>query len=147
MSIHSRLFQEGAEGHHGSLRLTMRMLPLVFAYGVLAWLGFALAAPLIAALFGPGYEPLARILPILGVLPLLRAVADFGAEIFITSDRPGVQALVQSGSTALRIVVGLFLIMQFGLDGAVANTVAVTGLTAVVLWALALRGKAPERQA
>jgi O-antigen/teichoic acid export membrane protein len=139
ISVHSRLFREGASGQLGSFRPTVAVLPIIVAYGILAWILFAFGGSVFAWIFGPGYGQLAQILPILGALPLLRAVADLGAEIFITSNLPGVQVLVQTFSTASRILVGLVLVYLFGLYGAIGTALAITAATAVLFWSLALR--------
>ena len=114
-------------------------MPLTVGYGLVAWAGFALSAKLVVLVFGAEYDALVRILPVLGALPLLRAVADFGAEVFQSSDRPGVQAINQTFATVLRVSLGFVLIAPFGLDGAVATTLAVNLISGTVLWCLAWR--------
>lgn len=145
VAMHSRLFREGGSRRHGSLGLTIKMLPLVGAYGLVAWIGFAILAPGVAWLFGSGYERLTTILPLLGALPLLRAITELAAEVFVTSDRPGLQVLVQSLGLLVRFALGLFLIANFGIDGAIASTLAVTAVTGVVLWGIALDLRGPAR--
>jgi O-antigen/teichoic acid export membrane protein len=145
MSMHSRLFREGESGHHGSLRLVLRMLPLVAGYGALAWLGFVVVAPPVAWVFGPGYEDLAAILPILGALPLLRAITELAAEVFVTSDRPGLQVFVQGLAFLVRIALGVLLISRFGIDGAIATTLVITAATGIVLWSIALGSRGSVR--
>lgn len=146
MVMHSRLFYAGGSGLHGSLSLTRKMLPLVVGYGVLAWIGFVVAAPFFAWLFGPGYERLGTILPILGVLPLLRAVTELAAEVFITSDRPGLQVSIQMLGFLARVALGLVLISQFVIDGAIATSLLVTATMAGVLWWIALSSSKEDRR-
>lgn len=137
VSIQSRLFREGASGHHNTYRLTLKVLPLTIVYGIFAWIGFWLLAPILAWMFGQEFSSLASILPILGALPLIRAISEYGAEIFMASDRPGVQAVIQSVATILRMGLGFILIAAFELQGAVATALLVSILSGAILWYLA----------
>ncbi|MDC0660362.1 oligosaccharide flippase family protein [Leisingera sp. SS27] len=137
VTFQSRLFREGAQGHGKTYDLSLKLVPAVVVYGFIAWAGFAVLAPLITRVFGPEFELLSRILPVLGALPLVRAVADYGAEIFMASDRPFVQAMTQTLATSLRIGLGLFLIGGFGVQGAIATAIAVNAISASILWGLA----------
>lgn len=133
----SRLFREGASGHLGTYRLTLKILPITVLYGFVAWAGLWLLAPLVVWAFGPEFAALSMILPVLGALPLVRSVADFGAEVFLASDRPGIQAMTQSFATVLRVALGFALIAPFGLNGAVATALAVNIISGAILWTLA----------
>lgn len=137
VAFQSRLYREGAAGHAGTFRMTARLLPIAIVYGFLVWIVFWLVSPLALWLFGPDFALLARILPVLGALPLLRAVSDYGAEIFLASDRPGIQALTQTFATILRVSLGVFLVSTFYLDGAIATALLVNFLVGVFLWVLA----------
>lgn len=144
-SLQGRLFREGAGGTSGAFRLTMKILPLTVAYGLIAWAGFALSAPLVVMLFGNEYRALADVLPMLGALPLLRTIADFGAEIFLASDRPIVQAMNQTFGTTFRVLLGFGLIGAFGLSGAVMTALSVNLISGAILWTLAWRAVRREQ--
>lgn len=135
----ARIFRSGAGGHSEAYKLTRRVLPLTMLYGAGVWAAFALVADAVVWVFGPEFYLLSGILPILGALPLLRTISDFGAEVFLASDRPSVQALTQTASTVLRVVLGVILISRFGLEGAVATALSVSALTGAVLWFLVAR--------
>jgi O-antigen/teichoic acid export membrane protein len=137
--MQARMFREGALGHKGIFKLTLKIMPLTIAYGLLAWLGFVVLAPLAVWAFGPSFSALAHILPIFGALPLLRATADFGAEIFLSSDRPGIQAMTQTFTTVLRIGLGFVLIASYQLMGGVFTALAVNLVSGSILWFLAWR--------
>lgn len=137
VAFQSRLYREGASSLAGTFRMTARLLPIAIVYGFIVWIVFYLVSPLIIRLFGPDFALLARILPVLGALPLLRAVSDYGAEIFLASDRPGVQALTQTFATILRVALGVLLVSTFYLDGAIATALLVNFLVGVFLWILA----------
>ena len=136
--MQARLFRAGASGNDEAFRLSRKLLPLIVVYGFFVWFAFWLLAPLISRLFGPGFESMASILPILGALPLLRAVSEFGAEIFMSSDKPAVQAATQTVMTVLRITLGIFLISSYAINGAIATALGVTLLSGVILWGLAV---------
>lgn len=143
--MQARMFREGAAGHRGIFALTLKIMPITVGYGLLAWLGFALVGPLAVWGFGPSFAELAYILPIFGALPLLRATADFGAEIFQSSDRPVVQAMTQTFTTVLRISLGFLLISSLRLRGAVLTALAVNLISGSILWVLAWLGaRAPK---
>jgi len=137
ISFQSRLFREGELGHANSYRLILKILPMAVFYGFVIWAFFWLTAPLIAEIFGREFSALASILPLLGLLPLIRAFSDYGAEIFLTSDRPELQAIIQTVGTMLRIVLGFLLIGLFGLQGAMVTAILVGTITGTILWGLA----------
>ncbi len=137
VSFQSKLYREGASGHVGVYRLTLKLLPVAVLYGIVIWITFGSLSPLIGWVFGPEFAPLVDILPVLGALPLVRVVSDFGAEIFLASNKPSVQAMTQTVATVLRVGLGFLLISQFMLNGAVATAIVVNLLTAIILWCLA----------
>ena len=145
VAIQARLFRAGAGGSNEAYRMARRIVPVITVYGLAVWAGFWLLAPLVARLFGPGFEALAQILPLLGVLPLLRGLAEFGAEIFMSSDRPAVQALTQSLMTALRIGLGVVLIATYQIEGAIATALLVSLISGTILWGLAWASSRPQR--
>ena len=140
----ARLFRAGVEGGGAAYDMSCRFLPVVIAYGVVVWLAFWLLAPVAARLFGPGFEGLVQILPVLGALPLLRGVAEFGAEIFMSSDRAMVQAVTQSVMTVLRIGLGIVLISAFQIQGAIATALIIGAMSGAVLWGLAWAQRGQE---
>ncbi len=142
--VQARLFRAGAEGSDAAYRMSRRFLPVVIAYGLVVWFAFWLLAPVAARIFGPGFEGLAQILPVLGALPLLRGVAEFGAEIFMSSDRAMVQATTQSVMTALRIGLGVVLISAFQIQGAIATALIISAVSGAVLWGLAMAQRGRE---
>jgi O-antigen/teichoic acid export membrane protein len=135
--VQARLFRAGAGGSAAAFQMSLRLLPGVVAYGCVVWLAFWLLAPVFAHIFGPGFEGLARILPILGALPLLRGIAEFGAEIFMSSDRAAVQAITQTAMTLSRVALGVLLIAAFQIEGAIATALIISALSGVILWAIA----------
>lgn len=137
VSFQARMFREGADGHLSVYKLTVKLLPLVILYGLFAWFCFWLLAPIFVWVFGEEFAALESILPVLGVLPLIRAISDYGAEIFMSSDKPAIQALTQTFTTILRVIVGFFLIGEFMLEGAVSTALIVSAVSAVILWGIA----------
>ncbi len=135
--MQARLFRAGAAGSTEAYRVARKLMPLVGVYGLFVWLAFCVLAPLITRLFGPGFEAMATILPVLGALPLLRAFSEFGAEIFLSSDKPYVQAIVQTLMTLIRIILGLTLISVYGSEGAIATALLTAVASGVLLWGMA----------
>lgn len=148
-SVQARLFREGATGHSAVFRFSCRLVPIVAAYGLLAWAAIVALTPLAVALFGQRYAALATILPAVAALPLLRSLADIGGEVFIASDQVGRSTAVQVLGTAVRVALGVLFIRALGLRGAPLAALAATALAAAVFWLAswhALR-QAPTRSA
>jgi len=137
--VQARLFRAGAAGSAGAYRVVRRLMPFVGVYGLAVWFAFWALAPIVSRLFGPGFEGMAAILPVLGALPLLRAVSEFGAEIFVSSDKPYVQATVQTVMTLFRIILGLVLIPTYGTEGAIATSLLMAVTSGIVLWGIGWR--------
>jgi len=132
--LQARMFREGASGHDAIFRFSLRILPVVAVYGVVVWAGIVVCAPFAVAVFGDRYARLAAILPAIGALPLLRAIADIGGEVFIAADRVGLSTAVQVLATLVRVVLGIVLVRAAGLAGAVSAALAATLVAAVVFW-------------
>jgi len=137
VAVQARLFRSGVEGTKTIFNMTVKILPAVVIYGLIVWFGFYLFAPLVSKLFGTGFELLASILPVLGLLPLLRGISEFGAEIFLSSDSPSIQAMTQTLVTAIRLGLGILLISNFQINGAIYTGLTVTTLSGFILWTLA----------
>ncbi|MEQ1941754.1 oligosaccharide flippase family protein [Mesorhizobium sp. VNQ89] len=137
ISLQARMMREGAKGHSATYRFMLRILPISVAYGIFAWGAIAVISPMLVRLFGEEYAELGRILPLMGALPLLRSIADIGAELFIASDRVSLSTIVHIVSTALRIGIGIVLIRSDGIDGAVGAALLSTTLAAIIFWTIA----------
>ena len=94
-------------------------------------------SPLLVRLFGEEYAELGRILPLMGALPLLRSIADIGAELFVASDKVSLSTTVHLISTALRVGIGIVLIRSDGIDGAVGAALLATTLAGAIFWTIA----------
>lgn len=139
ISTQSKLFSLGQEGHKAAFSVIVRMLPFVIVYGLFAWACVYFGTPLIISVFGQKYSGLSDILPVLGLVPLLRGVADMGAETFIVSDRTELQTALQLLVSGFRIIVGGLLMYFCGLQGAAIGA-ALTWLFSIFLfWRLAWR--------
>lgn len=137
ISLQARMMREGAKGHRAVYRFMLRIVPISVAYGFLAWGAIALLAPLFIYVFGEEYGELVRILPLMGALPLLRSIADIGTELFVASDKVAVSTAIQIAATALRIGIGVLLIRNAGIDGAVGAALIATMLAALIFWSAA----------
>lgn len=137
-TLQSRLHKAGAGGSIEVIHIAISIVPLLVAYGLLAWGALALGAPLLVWVFGKEYELLAHILPLLGALPLLRSFAEVGSELFLASDRSGFQSSVQISTTIFRVLVSIVLIGAWLLDGAVAAALLSAFVVGAVYWGVAL---------
>lgn len=137
ISLQARMMREGAKGHRAVYRFMLRIVPISVAYGFFAWGAIALGAPLVVYIFGEDYAELVRILPLLGALPLLRSIADIGAELFVASDKVAVSTTIQLITTALRVGIGVLLIRHSGIDGAVGAALISTILAGLIFWTAA----------
>jgi len=137
ISLQARMMREGAKGHQAMYRFMLRIMPISIAYGVFAWGAIAVLSPFLVRLFGEEYAELGNILPLMGALPLLRSIADIGAELFIASDKVSLSTTVHLISTALRVGIGVVLIRGNGIDGAVGAALLATTLAGAIFWAIA----------
>ena len=130
ISLQARMMREGAKGHQAVYRFMLRIVPISVAYGFFAWAAIALLAPLFIQIFGEEYSESVRILPLMGALPLLRSI-DIGAELFVASDKVAWSTAIQLVTTAMRIGIGVLLIRNAGIDGAVGSALIATMLAAL----------------
>jgi O-antigen/teichoic acid export membrane protein len=123
------------------LRLTL----LGAAYGAAVCLVMLVAAPLLPIVLGDGYRTAADILRWLSLLPLLRAVQYFVANLLMVNGMQRNRLLVQFLSAAVSVIAYLVLIPPFSWRGAVAGTYVSELVLAVGLWAIFLRLNAHAR--
>jgi len=136
-TLSTKLYRAGAEGSSAVLKVMLKVMPLVIGYGLFAWAAIYLLTPVVVWVFGPQYQMLAHILPILGALPLVRSIADIGSDMALASDRSGFQSVMQIAATIFRVAISLVLVGLWQLDGAIATALVSSIVMGLVYWAFA----------
>lgn len=117
------------------LRLVSAMALLTFPAGV----GMsAVAQPLIALAFGPGWEQSVPIVQVLGVALCLTVFGMVGQTLFLAHGHMRTSLSITAGATVVRVLLLLMLIPAFGLMGAAVAAAAGLALEHVLsgLWAM-----------
>jgi O-antigen/teichoic acid export membrane protein len=121
-------------------RQTVVRLTLIgVAYGAAVCLMMQAIAPLIPVLLGHGYAPAVDILRWLSLLPLIRALQYFVANLLMVNGMQRNRLVVQFLSAALSLIAYLLLIPPFSWRGAVAGTYISEVALAAGLWFVFLR--------
>lgn len=119
-------------------QLVMRAGRLLVA--VVVPIGFGVSAnarELVLVLYGPQWEPMVPVMTMFGLSAALRASSAIASSLFNANDRVGLAFRYNVWSTVL-LIAGVLLSMPYGIE-AVAATVAVTSLYALVAFRAALR--------
>jgi O-antigen/teichoic acid export membrane protein len=125
---------------------TVLRLTLIGAvYGVAACGMMQAAAPLLPVLLGKGYGAAAEILRWLSLLPLIRALQYFVANLLMVNGMQRSRLIVQLFSAIMSLVAYLVLIPPFSWRGAVAGTYLSEIALAAGLWAIFIRTAMPSR--
>lgn len=97
----------------------------------------AAGAGLMHFVYGPAFEMAAAILPVLGALPILTALAHVLRSVALSGNRPDIVLRSQVVAAGLAISVGLALAWQWLLAGAAYGMLfAVLGQIAMLAWSL-----------
>jgi O-antigen/teichoic acid export membrane protein len=102
-------------------------------------------APLIPVLLGHGYDSAVEILRWLSLLPLIRALQYFVANLMMVNGLQRSRLIVQFASATVSLVAYLLLIPPFSWRGAVAGTYMSELALAAGLWLVFLRSAGPTR--
>ena len=136
--LQPKVYRAGAEGSSVAvIKVLSSILPIIFLFGVLAWIGTVVTAPIAVWVFGPKYHLLGHILPLMAALPLVRSIVETGSELFLASDRAGFQTFMQLSATIFRIVISTALTASFGLDGAAYAAIASAIVIGGIYWGTA----------
>jgi O-antigen/teichoic acid export membrane protein len=143
-SLYARFFQEGLTGIRGSTRLAIRMIPLSSVYGLAAFVGLIVFAPLFPRILGAQYNGSVDAIRLLALLPLLKGLHYFAADALTGAGRQGVRTAVQAVVAAINIGANWLLIPLYSWRGAAWASLLSDGLLAVLLWSVLWRLHVPE---
>lgn len=120
-------------------RLATRMTRHLLTVGLAAFIGLAATAPWIGErLFGPGYDELTELLPLFGVLAVVRYWGVSYGTLLTLADRQGWRTVAVCVTLGFGVTLNVFLVPRFGLSGAVLASIlghlALYGAYAAMAW-------------
>ncbi|MEM8830383.1 MAG: flippase [Cyanobacteria bacterium P01_G01_bin.19] len=123
-ATYPRFFQYGSEGWDKCLNFAKKLLPVVFGYGVIGFIGFQVFAPVVPKVLGAEYENVIPTLRWLAPLPLIS-----GLQLLISNTLTGLghqkaRSIIQTISAGANVLLNLWLIPLYGLYGAIWATLA-----------------------
>jgi O-antigen/teichoic acid export membrane protein len=121
----------------------VRLTLIGVAYGLAACVMMQAVAPLIPVLLGNGYGAAVEILRWLSLLPLIRAVQYFVANLMMVNGLQRSRLVVQFVSATVSLIAYLVLIPPYSWRGAVAGTYMSEVALAAGLWVVFLRSARP----
>jgi O-antigen/teichoic acid export membrane protein len=114
-----------AAAYSGSLRLSTAVtMPFVIG-------GLMIAPQLLAAVFGHAYAPAATALKLLLISLLFVALHGTARNVFLAHDRLGVETVVMSIGVVVNVILNLFWIPRYGLNGAAFATAVAEGFALI----------------
>jgi O-antigen/teichoic acid export membrane protein len=126
-------------------RTVVRLTLIGVVYGLAVCVLMQVVAPLIPVLLGHGYSAAVDILRWLSLLPLIRAVQYFVANLMMVNGLQRSRLVVQFVSASLSLVAYLLLIPPFSWRGAVAGTYLSEVALAAGLWVIFIRSAGRSR--
>ena len=130
----ARYFRHGRNGARGSSDFALRLLPYGVVYGALAFAGIEIVPWFLPWVLGRQYAGAAEVLRIFGVLPLLHATYNIGADALSASGHQPTRSSVQGIAAGLMAVLCVVLIPRFGIYGAAFANVASHATMAAMTW-------------
>ena len=134
-----RLVARSGRDERATRETVVRLTLVGVVYGAAVCLMLQAAAPLIPVLLGHGYSAATDILRWLSLLPLVRALQYFVANLLMVNGMQRSRLLVQFLSASVSVIAYLVLIPPFSWRGAVAGTYLSEVALAVGLWAVFIR--------
>ena len=131
-------FRSGQHGIAASYAYAKRLLPRMIGYGVLAFAGLYLLAPLFPLVIGRDFAHTVEALRWLALLPLLKSLHYFLAESLTGAGYQGVRAASQIFVAVTNIGLNFWLIPAYSWRGAAWSSIACDALLAVCMF-VALR--------
>ena len=135
--LQPKVYRAGAGGSVAIIKVLAKILPIIALFGIIAWIGTVLTAPLAVWVFGQQYHLLGHILPLMAALPLVRSFAEVGSELFLASDSAKFQTIMQLSATIFRIAISTALIAWLSLDGAAWAAIVSAVVVGGIYWGTA----------
>ncbi len=133
-ATYAKFFQHGARSVEDARRFALRLMPLVVGYALGAAILLFVLAPVVRPILGEGYEDAVSVLRFLSVLPLLKGISYFGADILTGANRQGVRSWIQISMALLNIALNVWLIPAHGWRGAAVASLLTDVSLGVTMW-------------
>src|SRR5277367_6407104 len=117
-AAYANFFRNGRNGIAGSFAYAKRHMPRMIGYGVLAFAGLCLLAPLFPVVIGKEFARTVEALRWLALLPLLKAIHYFLADSLTGAGYQGLRSAAQVFVAILNIGLYLWLIPLYSWRGA-----------------------------
>ena len=134
-------------GHHGiasSYAYAKTLLPRMIAYGILAFAGIYLLAPLFPLVIGKEFARTVAALRWLALLPLLKAIHYFFADSLTGAGYQGLRAAAQVFIAILNVGLNFWLIPLYSWRGAAWASLACDGSLVLAMYSILLFVMAKE---
>ena len=137
-------FRSGQHGIAASYAYAKRHMPRMIGYGVLAFAGLCLLAPLFPLVIGKEFARTVEALRWLALLPLLKAIHYFLADSLTGAGYQGLRSAAQVFVAILNIGLNLWLIPLYSWRGAAWSSLACDGSLAIAMYGILLFVMAKE---
>ncbi len=130
-------FARGDSGVASTIAYARRLVGPALAIGLVSAAVTFAVADVVVSVLGPDYGEAASVIRWLAIVPALKALQHFPANALTGADRPLLQVGILGFATGVNVVLNLILLQRWGLEGAVAATLAAEAVYAALLWAAA----------
>lgn len=142
---YSEFFRRGSGTIESALNYAKKLTALSTGYGFAMGACLWIAAPLLEPLMGEEFRESVSALRWIAILPALRALQVFPANVLSGTDRQWTRAKLLIGTAAFNLAVNVSLAPQFGWRAAAAATLAAESVFAALLWLAVYRAVRAER--
>jgi O-antigen/teichoic acid export membrane protein len=130
----SKFFQHGANGIVGSLAFAKKVIPTAIIMGIVSSLSLLAVSSAVPYVLGKEYEATAIVIRWLCLLPMIKSIHYFGADILTGANFQGIRSLIQIGIAVLNLILNLWLIPFYTWQGAAIVSLISDGLLLISLW-------------
>jgi len=131
---YSEFFRRGTGAIGESIQYARRLTTLATSYGLVIGAGLWIAAPILEPLMGEEFQESVSALRWIALLPALKALQVFPANVLSGTDRQWTRARLVITTATLNLVLNIIFAPRFGWRGAAAATLAAESGFAALLW-------------
>ncbi|MBE9043166.1 oligosaccharide flippase family protein [Pleurocapsales cyanobacterium LEGE 10410] len=132
-ATYHRFFQQGSLGITSCLNFAKKLLPIIIVYGFFSFAAFQVFAPLVPKILGAEYQDAISTLRWLAPLPAINALQLLTANVLTGLGHQKLRSAVQTIAAILNVILNVWLIPIFGLQGAIWATLTSDGMRLICL--------------
>ncbi|MBS0015741.1 MAG: oligosaccharide flippase family protein [Arthrospira sp. SH-MAG29] len=133
-STYAKFFEHGESGISGAIAFSKRLIPVVMAYGIIAFIGYWIFYPIVPYILGEEFQESIPVLLWLSPMPLLIGMQWMAGDTLAGSGHQKIRGFITLGTALFNVMINYLLIPVFSWKGATWATLASDTIKTIFLW-------------